>query len=1556
MKDFLERIKDLPPQRVMLLAAQLQARVDALENQRVEPIAIVGMSCRFPGGANSPEQFWELLQNGVDAISEIPPDRWKIDEYYDPDPEKPGKISTRYGGFLRDVDLFDAPFFGIAPREAIGLDPQQRLLLELAWESLERAGQSPDRLMDSQTGVFIGISGNDYFHLQRDTGLENIDAYLASGNAHSTAAGRLSYTLGLRGPSFPVDTACSSSLVATHLAVQSLRNGECRLALVGGVNLILTPETSITLSKAHMLSPDGRCKAFDSRADGFVRGEGGAIIVLKRLSDAIADEDHILALIRGSAVNQDGKSNGLTAPNGPSQEDVIRAALSSGRISPQQISYVEAHGTGTSLGDPIEVQALAAVFGEGRTKPLMIGSVKTNFGHLESAAGIAGLIKAVLMLQHDQIPPHLHLQKPNPHIPWAELPVSIPTQLTSWQAEEEKFAGVSSFGFSGTNSHIILSSPPAIPEKVSGIERPLHLLTISAKSEAALKELAKRYIEHLSARQPELADFAFTANAGRSHFNHRLALMADTTRQAQEILSVHVNSEPVDALVHGEVRGTRLPRLAFLFTGQGAQYPGMAHRLYETQPTFRATLDKCDQLLRPYLDRSLLSVIFNPNGAEAAQINETAYTQPALFAIEYSLAELWKSWGILPAVVMGHSIGEYVAACIAGVFSLEDGLKLIAARARLMQALPNRGGMAVVFAEEAIVDRAVSSYVNKLSIAAINGPSNTVISGDENALSEVMGSLAQQEIKSRRLTVSHAFHSPLMDPMLEEFENIAASIRYSEPQIGLLSNMTGNLVGGAQSIDARYWREHVRKPVRFADSINNLYDTGYSVFVEIGPNPTLLSMGQHCLPEATGTWLSSLRQGRDDWQTILASLAQLYVLGAEVDWIGFDRKYARRKLVLPTYPFQRERYWIRTGVKSNPSRSGAQNVEDWLYEIDWVPASRGKRQNPWQGSGGWLIFADQSEVSRRLIAGLCEKGETCHLVLPGKEFNRHESHQWTVNPLEPGHFNKLLEEIKTPLRGVIHLWSLQGVVNDHLSMDDLHAIDERNLASVLHIVQALAAREEMEPKMWLITRGAQSVDQQESANPASAMLWGLGNVIALEQPHLKPVLIDLDPESDGLSLVDEIWDSDDENQVAHRGASRYAARLAHIRTDSHLQPELQIGDGTYLITGGLGGLGLVMARWLADRGAHYLVLTGRSAPSEEAQNAIHEMTAQGVKVHVAQADVSKRVDLEGILREIQENMPPLTGIIHAAGVLDDGILVEQKWSRFKKVMNPKVDGAWNLHLLTLNMQLDFFILFSTGAAVLGSAGQSNYAAANAFLDGLARYRRTCGLPAMSVNWGAWADVGMAARLAQGQRRWMGMELIKPADGISALEQLITQNVIQAGVLPINWGMAFRENDAEIRPMLRLLVGAASRATESDPSTPGSSFLDQLRSIPEEEQYKFLQDHVQNEANRVLGLDEAHSLNPNQGFTDIGLDSLMAVELSNRLGKSLDRRLPSTLIFEYPTIEMLTAYLAKELLSIPTGEIQQETEKLKTQAASIVEEIPDDQVEDALLKELKDAGY
>ena len=920
-----------PLKRALLAMEEMQAKLEAVESLRTAPIAIVGVGCRFPR-AEGPDGYWNLLSQGVDAISEIPADRFNLADWYDPDPEAPGKMTTRWAGFMDRVDLFDADFFGISPREAIHMEPQQRILLEVAWEALEHAGMAPDRVgARGPVGVFIGICINDYGRLLQAP--ERIDAWMGTGNAFSVAAGRISYLLGFEGPSIAIDTACSSSLVGVHLACQSLRSEECRMALAGGANVILAPEIMINFSKSRMLAPDGRCKTFDAAADGYVRGEGCGIVVLKRLSDALADGDRILGVIRGSAVNQDGRSNGLTAPNGPAQEAVIRKALADGGLQPDDLDYVEAHGTGTLLGDPVEVNALGRVLGVTRQKPMLLGSVKTNFGHLEAAAGIAGLIKLVLALEHEEIPRHLHLKRKNNFIAWDQFRIDVPTRNQPWKrGERRRVGGVSSFGFSGTNAHIVIEEAPLSPKIVEPRDRPVHLLTVSAKSQSALKELAQRYAAELP-DGGRLADMAYTANTGRARFGHRVAVVAETVAEACDRLKAFAVGAS-DGPAAGQVRPSQRPKIAFLFTGQGSQYVGMGQQLYETESVFRRTLDHCDEALRGVLAQPLLSVLY-PEDPRASPLDRTEYTQPALFALEYALAELWKSWGIVPGAVMGHSVGEYVAACIAGVFSLEDGLTLIAKRAALMQALPAGGQMAAVLAEPARVERAIRNHTDRVSIAALNGPAQVVISGDGQAIETILEQLGREGIRAQKLTVSHAFHSPLMEPMLDEFERFVAGIKLNSPHITLISNLTGNPVSREEIVRPDYWRRHVSAAVQFTRSIETLHAQGFDTFLEIGPSPVLLGMGRPSLPENTALWLPSLKQGRGEWRQMMDSVALLFVAGAEVDWDGFDRGYPRNKVSLPTYAFQRERYWVDRedqGRRSEFRRGSGQEVHPLLGE------------------------------------------------------------------------------------------------------------------------------------------------------------------------------------------------------------------------------------------------------------------------------------------------------------------------------------------------------------------------------------------------------------------------------------------------------------------------------------------------------------------------------------------------------------------------------------------------------------------------------------------------
>jgi len=1665
MSNGLEDTKFLSPtKRALLALKEMQAKLEANERAKTEPIAIIGIGCRFPGGSNNSDAYWQMLRNGVDAIADIPQERWDIDAHYDPDPNVPGKMYVRSGAFLEQVDQFDPQFFGIAPREAISMDPQQRLLLEVSWEALEKAGFAPDKLVGSQTGVFVGIMNLDYFQLNSDPSL--IDAHTATGNAFSVASGRLSYTLGLQGPSVAIDTACSSSLVAVHLACQSLRARECNLALGAGVNLILTPSVFINESRARMLSPDGHCKTFDAAADGFARGEGCGVVVLKRLSDAIADGDNILALIRGSAVNQDGRSGGLTVPNGPAQQAVIRKALATAGVEPGQVSYIEAHGTGTSLGDPIELRALGAVLGQGRSpdQPLIVGSVKTNMGHLEAAAGVAGLIKLVLALQHQEIPPHLHLQNPNPYIPWAELPIKIPIQLTPWSSPNgTRIAGLSSFGFSGTNAHIVVEEAPIRQQEPEAVERPLHLLTLSAKSEGALQQLANRVETYLKAHPDlNLADVCFTANTSRSLFAHRLALVAESNAQVCEQLAAYSTNSPNNhpsRVLSGQLQDTGRSKVAFLFTGQGSQYIGMGRQLYDTQPTFRQALERCDAILRPYLQQPLLSVLY-PAAGENSPLNQTAYTQPALFALEYALYELWRSWGIEPTAVMGHSVGEYVAACVAGVFSLEDALKLIVERARLMQALPPGGKMAAVFATEVRVAEAIAPYTETVAIAAFNSPQNVVISGAGHAVQAILQQLETDGIQSRPLSVSHAFHSPLMEPMLTAFEQQAKEVVYAEPRIDLISNVTGQLVRKAEVGQASYWCRHLREAVRFAKGMQTLHAQGYELFVEIGPSPILIGMGRQCLPEGAGVWLSSLRRGQEDWQQILDSLGALYVRGVPVDWSGFDQDYQRIKLSLPTYPFQRKRYWVETVApkqqeapivstqvayspvqellgsgdtqqlarkldiveqlpmeqvqsllesmhcanlserlaKLSPDRYELlkqllqqdqqhlipEYLSDSLYEIQWQHRER-MTLLPAQANqkGKWLIFADLGGVGQALAELLRSRGESCVMIYPGETYEILEAGQRKINPANPDEFQRLFQETVgangLPWHGVVHLWSLEAAPLHEITPSSLEAAQVLSCGSVLHLVQALVNNAKSGlPRLWLVTSGTQAVEPKPvSLAVAQAPLWGLGRAIALEHSEVWGGLIDLDPnisedkrvEQQAMSVWQEIWEPDGEDQLAFRGGHRYVARLVR-----HSQPESQPArlqtDGTYLITGGLGNLGLRVAQWMVEQGVRHLVLVGRTGLPDRDQwaslprntntwervTAIQALEDMGANVVVAQADVSDMAQMSAIFEQLRSTQRPLRGIIHAAGVAEYKPLLDIDFSTLQSTLQPKVLGAWILHQLTQSMNLDFFVCFSSIASVWGSRGQVHYAAGNQFLDALAHHRKALGLPALSINWGPWAGGGMASLETQTLLKRMGVEAWLPEEGIAVLTYILGTDIAQTTAAKMDWSIFKPVYEVKGQRSLLEQIGTRSQEKVEPQSAKRPELLQQLEALPTNKRYGFLVAHIQNEVATVLGLDPSNPPEVRQGFVELGMDSLMAVELKNRLETSSGNSLSSTLAFNYPNIEALATYLANEVLSLEAP--AESVSKLQTAsdesslASAELEQLSEDELALLLDEELK----
>lgn len=908
-----------PIKRALIEIRDLRARVSELEAASQEKIAIVGASLRTPGGVRDLAGFEELLWAGRDAIGPVPADRWRIEAWYDEAQDAPGKMTTREGGFIDGVDGFDAEFFGISPLEARSMDPQQRLVLELAWHALEDAGHAPSRLAGSATGIYLGIANGDYGRALFARP-ELIDPYFSPGNAFSVASGRVAYLFGLHGPAISVDTACSSSLVAIHLACQGLKTGECDVALAGGVNLILTPELNVNFSKAGMLSRDGRCKAFDASADGYVRGEGGGMVVLRRLKDAVADGDRILAVVAGSAVNQDGRSNGLTAPNGLAQEAVIRAALRAARIAPAAVGYVEAHGTGTSLGDPIEVNALSAALSEGRDPrtPLLIGSVKTNIGHLEAAAGVAGLLKAALVLQRGEVPANLHLKALNPFIDWASMPIAAPQKLTSWpMSGERRVAGVSSFGFSGTNAHVVLEEAPATAERVDPIRRSHHVLALSARDPQALTELAARYERALGtwAADADVADFCFTANAGRSHFACRLAVSGESASQLAEALAA-VGRGQFHPNASTGVAGPVAPQIGFLFPGQGPQYRGMGRALWGTSPVFRAALERASRALDAFLPQPILPLILDAPGASGS-LDDTSLAQPAMFAIETALAALWRSWGVEPAAVLGHSFGEYAGAWVAGAVSLEDAALMVATRARLTGGLPAGGLMTVVEASEDEVRVILRSKGGLTAIAAANGPRNTVISGPRAEVETIAAEIAGRGGRVKALRVSNAFHSPLVDPVLDAFEAELAAVVFAEPAVPLVSSSHATTASLSLIGTPRYWREHMRETVRFADALRVMQSQHLTHYIEMSPHPVLLAMAAECIPG--GEWLASMREGADPWPELLAGVRALYCAGCHIDWAGFESGYGRRRVAAPSYPFQRKRHWVEELQSPGPS-------------------------------------------------------------------------------------------------------------------------------------------------------------------------------------------------------------------------------------------------------------------------------------------------------------------------------------------------------------------------------------------------------------------------------------------------------------------------------------------------------------------------------------------------------------------------------------------------------------------------------------------------------------
>ncbi|GAA0223767.1 type I polyketide synthase [Cryptosporangium japonicum] len=1530
-------------------------RLAERESRDREPIAIVGMACRYPGGASTPEALWDLLHGGRSAVGPLPTDRgWEIDRLYHPDPDHRGTFYAREGGFLSDAADFDAAFFDISPREALVMDPQQRLLMEVSWEAFERAGLDPTAQRGSDTGVFFGVSGRDYgSHL--DEPPEEAEGYLLTGFATSVASGRVAYSFGLEGPAVTLDTACSSSLVAIHLAAQALRLGECSMALAGGAVVMSTTDVFVEFSRQRGLASDGRCKSFASAADGTGWGEGAGVVLLERLSDARRLGHPVLAVVRGSAINQDGASNGLTAPSRPAQEAVIRRALDHAGLSAHQVDAVEGHGTGTTLGDPIEVQALQATYGRARPpgRPLRLGSIKSNLGHTQAAAGVAGVIKMVLALRHGLLPRTLHVDAPSHHIDWPAGGVELLTDARPWPAgAEPRRAAVSAFGMSGTNAHLILEEdvpePVAPPQPENGALGPLTRVpwVLSARSGASLRAQAARLRDALDAEpDAEPVATAVALATTRARHEHRAVLLAADHHARRAALDALADGTASPDVVSAEVVAGSGP--VFVFPGQGSQWAGMARGLL-TVPAFAASIQESDAALAPYVDWSLSALLRGE--PDTPSLDRVDVVQPALYAVMVALAETWRAAGVEPAAVIGHSQGEIAAARVAGALSAEDGARLVALRSRVLRRLSGRGGMVSVATSEATVRATLPA---ELSIAAVNGPRSVVVAGDATVLDAWLTRSVAEGVRARRVPVDYASHTAQMDELHAELTTVLAGVNPVRSAVPFLSAVTGGVLDTA-ALDTAYWIRNLREPVLFAAAVDAAVAQGFTRFVETSPHPVLLPSIQETAEDAGRSIavVGSLRRDEDDRARLLTSFAEADAAGVDVRWTSLVGVGTGPVLPLPTYPFDRRRYWLSAPEPTGTTPAATDEAEAAFWSAvernaadelaDLVGDAAPDAPDVWRGVLPGLADWRTRRRERTAVASWRYRIHWRPVDVPTATTTA----RWlVVLPPEPddplgASVIPALEQLGhtvVPLRlddPTVDRATLAALLRDAAGRDEpatgvlsLVGANERpvpgrpavasGVAATLTLAQALTDVDLRIP-LWCATGGAVSIGRSDPLrSPAQAQIWGLGRVVGLEHPELWGGLVDLPSAPDERAwqrLGAVLAGTGGEDQVAIRASGVFARRLLPAPAETGEPAHPWTPRGCVLVTGGTGALGGHVARWLADAGAEHLVLTSRrGAASPGAAELTAELEALGARVTNAACDVADRDALARLLADV----PPVTAVVHAAGVGQATPLVDSGIEELTAVLTGKVAGARNLDALLGDRPLDAFVLFSSGAAVWGSAAQTGYAAANAYLDALAEDRRARGLTATSVAWGSWAGGGMVDDVADDLLRRRGVRPMDPRSAVLALREAVGRDETAVVVADIDWArfvppftLARRRPLIEDIPAVR--VAAAADRSAEPPHADRTPLLDRLAGFTARERVGALVELVRAEAAAVLGHDSPAAITASRAFRDVGFDSLTAVELRNRLARATGLSLPTTLVFDQPAPDRLARYLLDRL--------------------------------------------